>query len=100
MRTPLATAGYRHIFNQYVVRVQRRDELKARLAEHGIGSEIYYPVPLHLQACFAYLEYRAGDFPHSEQAARETLALPIYPELEEAQMAHVVATVADFYARS
>src|ERR1700722_16146047 len=100
LRTPLATAGYRHIFNQYVVRVQRRDELKARLAEHGIGSEIYYPVPLHLQACFADLEDRAGAFPHSEQAARETLALPIYPELEEAQMAHVVATVADFYARS
>jgi dTDP-4-amino-4,6-dideoxygalactose transaminase len=100
LRTPSATAGYRHIFNQYVVRAQRRDELKARLTEHGIGSEIYYPVPLHLQPCFAYLGYRAGDFPHSEQAARETLALPIYPELEQAQMAHVVATIADFYARS
>jgi dTDP-4-amino-4,6-dideoxygalactose transaminase len=100
LRTPLATAGYRHIFNQYVVRAQRRDELKARLTERDIGSEIYYPVPLHLQTCFAYLGYRAGDFPHSEQAARETLALPIYPELEQAQMAHVVATIADFYARS
>src|SRR6202035_1270865 len=100
LRTPLATAGYRHIFNQYVVRVQRRDELKARLAEHGIGSESYYPVPLHLQTCFAYLGYRAGDFPHSEQAAKETLALPIYPELERGQLAHVVATVAEFYADS
>jgi dTDP-4-amino-4,6-dideoxygalactose transaminase len=100
LHTPLATAGYRHIFNQYVVRAQRRDELKARLAERGVGSEIYYPVPLHLQTCFAYLGYRAGDFPHSERAARETLALPIYPELEQAQLAHVVATIADFYARS
>jgi len=99
LRTPLAVAGYRHIFNQYVVRAQRRDDLKARLTERGIGSEIYYPVPLHLQKCFAYLNHRAGDFPHSEQAAEETLALPIYPELEQAQMAHVVATIADFYGQ-
>jgi dTDP-4-amino-4,6-dideoxygalactose transaminase len=99
LRTPLAVAGYRHIFNQYVVRAQRRDDLKARLTERGIGSEIYYPMPLHLQKCFAYLNHRAGDFPHSEQAAEETLALPIYPELEQAQMAHVVATIADFYGQ-
>jgi dTDP-4-amino-4,6-dideoxygalactose transaminase len=99
LRTPLAVAGHRHIFNQYIVRAQRRDELKARLAERHIGSEIYYPVPLHLQQCFAYLNYRAGDFPHSEQAAQETLALPIYPELEQAQMAHVVATTVEFYTR-
>jgi dTDP-4-amino-4,6-dideoxygalactose transaminase len=98
LRTPHAVAGRRHIFNQYVVRVERRDALRARLAERGIGSEIYYPLPLHLQACFAYLNYRAGDFPHSERAAAETLALPIYPELEQAQLAHVVATVAEFYA--
>ncbi|GAC1504378.1 MAG: DegT/DnrJ/EryC1/StrS family aminotransferase [Steroidobacteraceae bacterium] len=98
LRPPLAMDGYRHIFNQYVVRAQRRDELKARLAERRIGSEIYYPVPLHLQKCFAYLDYHPGDFPQSEQAAQETLALPIYPELEEAQMAHVVATIAEFYA--
>jgi dTDP-4-amino-4,6-dideoxygalactose transaminase len=98
LRTPLATAGYRHIFNQYVIRATRRDALKARLTERGIGSEIYYPVPLHLQKCFAYLDYRAGDFPQSEQAALETLALPIYPELEQAQMAQVVATIAEFYA--
>jgi dTDP-4-amino-4,6-dideoxygalactose transaminase len=98
LRTPLAVAGYRHIFNQYVVRAERRDALKQRLTERGIGSEIYYPVPLHLQKCFAYLNYRVGDFPESEQAAHETLALPIYPELEQAQMAHVVATIAEFYA--
>jgi dTDP-4-amino-4,6-dideoxygalactose transaminase len=97
LRTPHAMPGYRHIFNQYVVRVQRRDELKARLTEHAIGSEIYYPVPLHLQQCFAYLNYRAGDFPQSERAAEETLALPIYPELEERQLAHVVTTIAKFY---
>jgi dTDP-4-amino-4,6-dideoxygalactose transaminase len=98
LRTPLAIAGCRHIFNQYVVQAQNRDDLRIRLTERGIGSEIYYPVPLHLQQCFAYLNYRAGDFPQSERAAGETLALPIYPELEEAQLAHVVATIAEFYA--
>jgi dTDP-4-amino-4,6-dideoxygalactose transaminase len=98
LRTPHAVAGYRHIFNQYVVRVQNRDALRARLTERGIGSEIYYPVPLHLQTCFAYLGYHAGDFPQSERAAEETLALPIYPELEQAQLAHVVATIAEFYS--
>jgi len=98
LRTPAAVPGYRHIFNQYVVRAQNRDALRARLTERGIGSEIYYPVPLHLQKCFAYLNHRAGDFPQSEQVAAETLALPIYPELNEAQLAHVVATIAEFYA--
>jgi dTDP-4-amino-4,6-dideoxygalactose transaminase len=98
LRTPHVIAGYRHIFNQYVVRAQSRDALKQRLSERSIGSEIYYPVPLHLQKCFAYLGYRAGDFPHSERAAAETLALPIYPELEQEQLAHVVATISEFYA--
>ncbi|MGB6310518.1 MAG: DegT/DnrJ/EryC1/StrS family aminotransferase [Steroidobacteraceae bacterium] len=96
-RTPAAAAGQRHIFNQYVVRAPRRDALRQRLTERGIGSEIYYPVPLHLQACFAYLGHGAGDFPHSERAAEETLALPIYPELEQQQLAHVVSTIAEFY---
>jgi dTDP-4-amino-4,6-dideoxygalactose transaminase len=98
LRTPAAVAGHRHIFNQYVVRAQNRDALRVRLTERSIGSEIYYPVPLHLQKCFAYLNHRAGDFPHSERAAGETLALPIYPELEQAQLMHVVATIAEFYA--
>ncbi|MEP6883771.1 MAG: DegT/DnrJ/EryC1/StrS family aminotransferase [Gammaproteobacteria bacterium] len=98
LQTPVALAGGRHIFNQYVVRAQNRDALRASLTERSIGSEIYYPVPLHLQECFAYLNYRAGDFPHSERAAAETLALPIYPELEEPQLAHVVAGIVDFYA--
>jgi dTDP-4-amino-4,6-dideoxygalactose transaminase len=97
LRTPHALQGGRHIFNQYIVRAQNRDALKARLTERSIGTEIYYPVPLHLQQCFAYLNHRSGDFPHSERAAEETLALPIYPELAQEQLAHVVATIAEFY---
>jgi dTDP-4-amino-4,6-dideoxygalactose transaminase len=97
LTTPAVIRGGRHIFNQYVVRAARRDELKRFLSERGIGTEIYYPVPLHAQTCFAYLGHRAGEFPESERAAVETLALPIYPELEQRQLAHVVASVAEFY---
>jgi dTDP-4-amino-4,6-dideoxygalactose transaminase len=95
--TPLPSRGGRHIYNQYVVRAQNRDGLRSSLAERQIGTEIYYPVPLHLQQCFAYLGYRAGDFPHSEEAAARTLALPVYPELTPEQLGYVVESVATFY---
>jgi dTDP-4-amino-4,6-dideoxygalactose transaminase len=98
--TPQAAVPGRHIFNQYVVRVPDRDALKDHLSARSIGTEIYYPVPLHLQKCFAYLKHARGDFPESERAAAETLALPIYPELSRVQLDHVVASVADFYRRA
>lgn len=84
--TPKIEAGNWSIYNQYVVRVPDRDRVKQELADKGVGSAIYYPVPLHLQECFAYLGHKAGDFPESERACREVLALPIYPELPEDQI--------------
>jgi len=93
------TVADRHIFNQYVIRTARRDDLKAALQDKGVGTDIYYPVPLHLQECFSGLGYRAGAFPESESAANETLALPIYPELSEPQARYVVQGIAEFFSR-
>jgi dTDP-4-amino-4,6-dideoxygalactose transaminase len=86
----------RHIFNQYVIRTSNRDELKAHLQKKGVGTEVYYPVPMHLQECFAYLGHSAGAFPESERAAKETLALPIHPELTESQARYVVDCTREF----
>ncbi len=87
-----------HIFHQYVVRAYRRDELRAFLSEAGIGTEIYYPLPLHLQEAFATLGYSKGDFPEAERSAAEVLALPMFPELREEEQQRVVAKIAEFYS--
>jgi len=88
-----------HVFNQFVIRCQRRDELRAFLAESGVGTEIYYPLPLHLQPALASYGYKAGDFPVSEQLAKEVLALPIFAELTEEEITTVAALIREFYQR-
>jgi dTDP-4-amino-4,6-dideoxygalactose transaminase len=96
---PPAAPGSRHIYNQYCIRTQRRDDLRAHLTKEGVGAEIYYPLPLHMQQCFAYLGHRPEDFPESLRASQESLALPIYPELAESQLQYVVDTIAAFFRK-
>jgi dTDP-4-amino-4,6-dideoxygalactose transaminase len=98
VRLPYRDPNAGHIFHQYVIRPARRDELRSFLAERKIGTEIYYPLPLHLQVCFHHLGYAAGDFPEAERAASEVLALPIFPELTEDEQGWVVDSIADFYS--
>lgn len=98
---PYERENVRHIYNQFVVRVPgKRDGLRAFLTEKGIGTDIYYPVSLHLQECFEYVGYKEGDLPESEKASRETLALPIYPELRPEQLEYVVDAIARFYEQT
>jgi dTDP-4-amino-4,6-dideoxygalactose transaminase len=97
--TPFVDPANVSIYNQYTIRVERRDELQAFLKGKGIGNSIYYPLPLHLQPCFSYLGYKAGSIPEAERAAKQVLSLPIYPELTQAQLEEVAGAVRAFYDR-
>lgn len=98
VRIPYRDPNAGHVFHQYVIRTARRDDLRTFLAERKIGTEVYYPVPLHLQACFNYLGYKTGDFPEAERAANEVLALPMFPELTPDEQAWVVENIAEFHS--
>ncbi|MEO7999796.1 MAG: DegT/DnrJ/EryC1/StrS family aminotransferase [Gemmatimonadaceae bacterium] len=97
--TPFVDAANTSIYNQYTIRTTKRDALQAHLKEKGIGHAVYYPMPLHLQACFAYLDYREGQCPESERASKEVLSLPVYPELTRAQLDEVVSAVRSFFGQ-
>jgi dTDP-4-amino-4,6-dideoxygalactose transaminase len=98
--SPVTDLGNEHVFNQYTIRAHRRDELRAYLKDKGIGTEVYYPIPLHLQSCYQSLGHHKGAFPVSEQASEEALSLPVYAELTEAQQTYVVDTIRQFYGRN
>jgi dTDP-4-amino-4,6-dideoxygalactose transaminase len=98
VRLPEDVSGRGHTYNQYVVRVSRRDELRAFLTDRGIGAAVYYPLPLHMQPCFEGLGYEEGDFPVAEQSSREVLALPVFPELVESEQEEVVRAIEEFFA--
>jgi dTDP-4-amino-4,6-dideoxygalactose transaminase len=100
IKTPYIDPANEPIYNQYTIRVSKRDELQAYLKEKGIGTSIYYPLPLHLQPCFAYLGYKEGAFPETEKAAREVLSLPVYPELTKAQRDEVIDAVKGFFGNA
>jgi len=99
VRTPTIEPANESIYNQYTLRVARRDDLQIHLKEKGIGSAIYYPLSLHLQPCFEYLGYKRGAFPESERATREVISLPVYPELQQSQLDEVIDAVRGFYGR-
>lgn len=100
LQLPAESESSLHVYNQFVIRARDRDKLRAYLAERGVGTEIYYPVPLHMQACFKDLGHQSGDFPESERAANEALAIPIYPELGATAQGYVVETIASFYRQA
>ena len=99
MKDPEETPGNRHTYHQYVIRAQKRDELMAFLANEGITTRVYYPLPLHLQKCFAFLGGKAGDYPESEKLAGECLALPACPGLKMDEQVWVAETMAKFYKK-
>ena len=94
---PQIKGDVRHVFNQFVIRAKDRDNLKVHLSNHDIGCAIYYPLSLHLQKCFSFLGYQAGDFPESEKASKESLALPVFPELKKTQLEYVAQQIKNFY---
>ena len=96
---PQTGEGFNHVFNQFVIRAKDRDELKKHLISKEIGCAIYYPLSLHMQECFKFLGYKEGDFPESEKASNETLALPVFPELEKEQIEYVAEQIGIFYKR-
>jgi dTDP-4-amino-4,6-dideoxygalactose transaminase len=95
--TPAVDSCNEHIFHQFTVRVERRDALQAHLKSKGIGTAVYYPVPLHLQNCFSHLGYKRGALPEAERAAAEVLSLPVYPELSREQLDYVIEAIRGFY---